>query len=273
MAGTYQIIGLKGKGGRLGDAVVRYLVQALLPGALIVILVVLWQMADRLFGIPPYLLPPPSDFLPQFWNNADLLWHHTWATALVALSGFAIGAILAIPLALAIASYPTFGSGIYPLLNILQITPKTIVAPLLIVWLGIGYGPQIALTVVMTFFPILVDSVLGFRAMDPRLYYIATSTGASPLQTFRYFRWPAALPYIFSGLKIGMVSAVTGVVVVEYIASNRGLGYLTLWASSRFDMPVMFAAIFMTALLGLAFNLILASLEFVLMPWTWREVR
>ena len=109
--------------------------------------------------------------------------------------------------------------------------------------------------------------------MDPRLYYIATSTGATSFQTFRYIRWPAALPYIFSGLKIGMVSAVTGVVVVEYIASNKGLGYLTLWASSRFDMPVMFAAIFMTALLGLAFNLILASLEFVVMPWTWREPR
>ena len=182
--------------------------------------------------------------------------------------------MLAIPLALTIASYPTLGRGIYPLLNILQIAPKTIVAPLLIVWLGTGFGPQIALTVVMTFFPILVDSVLGFKSMDPRLYYIATSTGAtSAWQTFRYIRWPAALPYIFSGLKIGMVSAVTGVVVVEYIASNQGLGYLTLWASSRFDMPVMFAAIFMTALLGLAFNLILASLEFVVMPWTWREPR
>ncbi|MBL8580845.1 MAG: ABC transporter permease subunit, partial [Rhizobiaceae bacterium] len=111
----------------------------------------------------------------------------------------------------------------------------------------------------------------GFRSVDPRLNYITRSTGASAMQTFRYVRWPAALPYIFSGLKIGMVSAVTGAVVVEYVASNQGLGYLTLYASSRFDMPVMFAAIFATALLGLAFNLALASLEFVLMPWTWRE--
>lgn len=251
----------------------RHLTDFLLPAALILALVVVWQMADRWFGIPPYLLPPPSQFLPQFWQNAGLIGYHTGATAFVTLSGFAIGTLLAIPLALLIASYPTLGNGIYPLLNILQIAPKTIVAPLLIVWLGTGFGPQIALTVVMTFFPILVDSILGFRSIDPRLNHIARSTGASAFQTFRYIRWPAALPYVFSGLKIGMVSAVTGAVVVEYIASNRGLGYLTLYASSRFDMPVMFAAIFMTALLGLVLNLLLASLEFVLMPWTWRAAR
>ena len=111
MAGPYRIVGLKGKGERLRSAAVRHVAEALLPGALIVMLVVIWQMADRLFGIPPYLLPPPSDFLPQFWSNAGLLWHHTCATALVALSGFAIGTLLAIPLALAIASYPTLGRG------------------------------------------------------------------------------------------------------------------------------------------------------------------
>lgn len=241
-----------------------------MPLTLVLLLIAIWQMADRLFGIPPYILPRPSDFLPQFWLSPAVLWHNTWATAYVTLAGFIIGASLAIPLALAIASSRTLEQGIYPLLTILQIAPKTIIAPLLIVWLGTGFGPQIALTVVMTFFPILVDGILGFKAIDPRLYHIARSTGASRLQTLRYIRWPAALPYIFSGLKIGMVSAVTGAVVVEYIASNQGLGYLTLWASSRFDMPLMFAAIFATALLGLAFNLILGSLEFVLMPWTRR---
>jgi NitT/TauT family transport system permease protein len=91
--------------------------------------------------------------------------------------------------------------------------------------------------------------------------------GASRLQRFRFIRLPAAMPFIFSGLKVGMVSAITGAVVVEYVASNAGLGYLTLWASSRFDMPLMFAAIIATAILGLLFNLILVSLEFLLMPW------
>jgi NitT/TauT family transport system permease protein len=238
-----------------------------LPTLLIATLLGCWQLSDSLFGIPVYVLPRPSDFLAQFWTNAALLWRHALPTGLIILGGFLAGTLLAVPLALAIISSRTLIKGFYPALVVLQIAPKTIIAPLLIVWFGTGWLPQLALTVIMTFFPILVDSIAGFRALDPRLHYLADSMGASHLQRFRFIRLPAAMPFIFSGLKVGMVSAITGAVVVEYIASNAGLGYLTLWASSRFDMPLMFAAILATTILGLLFNLILVSLEFLLMPW------
>jgi NitT/TauT family transport system permease protein len=156
-------------------------------------------------------------------------------------------------------------------LVILQIAPKTIIAPLLIVWYGTGSLPKLVLTTLMTFFPILVDSMAGFRSIDPRLYQITASMGASGRQTFRAIRVPAAMPYIFSGLKIGMVSAVMASMVVEYIGSGEGLGYLTLYAFGRSDVPLMFAAILTTALLGLLFTSVLVSTERLLMPWLRRS--
>ena len=245
------------------DRAETFLFPALLIGGLLA----LWQLSDLLFGIPAYLLPRPSDFVAQFWTNYPLLWRNLLPTAAIVLGGFLIGAVVAVPLAFAIISSRVLEKGLYPALVILQIAPKTIIAPLLIVWFGTGWLPQLSLTVVMTFFPILVDSITGFRAVDERLYLVARSMGATPLETFRYIRLPAAMPAIFSGLEIGMVSAITGVMVVEFVASNAGLGYLTLWASSHLDMPLMFAAILTTAFLGLLFNMILVSFEMILMPW------
>ena len=239
----------------------------LLPALLIGGLLGLWQLSDVLFGLPEYMLPKPSDFVGQFWANYPLIWRNLLPTAAIILGGFLVGTVVAVPLAFAIISSRVLEKGLYPALVILQIAPKTIIAPLLIVWFGTGWLPQLALTVVMTFFPILVDSIAGFRAVDERLYLVARSMGATPLETFRHIRLPAAMPAIFSGLKIGMVSAITGVMVVEFVASNAGLGYLTLWASSHLDMPLMFAAIMTTAFLGLLFNVVLVSFELLLMPW------
>jgi NitT/TauT family transport system permease protein len=241
--------------------------RVLLPTILIIGFLGIWQLSDAVFGIPVYILPRPSDFIEQFWINYPLIWRNALPTARVILGGFLVGTALAVPLALAIASSRALEKGLYLLLVILQIAPKTIIAPLLIVWCGVGWVPQLVLTIVMTFFPILLDSMTGFKAMDSRLSYIAQSAGASRFDTFRLIRLPAAMPYIFSGLKIGMVSAITGAMVVEYVASNAGLGYLTLWASGHLDMPLMFAAVLTTAFLGLLFNVVLVSLEVLLMPW------
>src|SRR6185369_7481561 len=150
----------------------------LLPALLIGAVLGLWQLSDTLFGIPAYLLPRLSDFIAQFWTNYPLIWRHLLPTAAIILGGFLIGTVVAVPLAFAIISSRILEKGLYPVLVILQIAPKTIIAPLLIVWFGTGWLPQLALTVVMTFFPILVDSIAGFRAVDERLYLVARSMGA-----------------------------------------------------------------------------------------------
>lgn len=241
--------------------------RIIVPTLAVCIFLGIWQLSNGLFGVPVYLLPRPTDFLGEFiWNHA-VIWRNAIATSSIILGGFVIGTAVAIPLALLIVGSTFLQRGLYPLLVILQIAPKTIVAPLLIVWFGTGSASKLMLTTAMTFFPILVDSMTGFRAVDPRLYYLSRTMGATQIQTFFRIRLPAAMPHIFSGLKIGMVSAVTGSMVVEYIGSNNGLGYLTLYALSHFDMPLMFAAILATALVGLVFNAALVSAERLLMPW------
>lgn len=245
----------------------RHVGWAILPLLTVAALLLLWQGSNAIFKIPLYMLPRPSDFFGEFVRNHALIWRHTVPTGSVIIGGFLLGTAIAIPLALLIVSNRSLEKGLYPVIVILQMAPKTIITPLLIVWLGIGLAPQLALTTIMTFFPILVDSIAGFKATDPRLFYITRSMGASRYDTFRFIRLPAAMPHIFSGLKIGMLSAITGSVVVEYVGSNAGLGYLTLWASSHMDIPLMFAAIIATAFLGFFFNAVLVSLEHVVMPW------
>jgi NitT/TauT family transport system permease protein len=256
---------------RRGRAFAWRVFHFLLPLLTVAALLLLWQGSKAIFGIPVYMLPRPSDFLGEFVKSGALIWKNAIPTAAMIIGGFIIGTVIAVPLGLLIASNRNLERGVYPAIVVLQVAPKTIITPLLIVWLGIGLAPQLALTTVMTFFPILVDSIAGFKATDPRLFYIAKTMGASPYDTFRHVRLPAAMPQIFSGLKIGMLSAVTGSVVVEYVGSNAGLGYLTLWASSRDNMPLMFCAIIATAFLGFFLNAILLSCERLLMPWMRRE--
>jgi NitT/TauT family transport system permease protein len=119
----------------------------------------------------------------------------------------------------------------------------------------------------MSFFPILVDSMSGFRAVDPRLAYITRSMGASEWQAFRCIRLPAAMPHVFAGMKIGIVKAVEGVIIAEFIASNEGLGFMIMRASSFMDMTLLFSGLIAAALVALVFNGLLLATERILMPW------
>ena len=124
----------------------------------------------------------------------------------------------------------------------------------------------------MCFFPVLVDSMSGFRAVDPRLTYITRSMGASELQTFRYVRVPASMRYIFAGMKIGIVKAVEGVIIAEFIASSAGLGFMIMRASGFLDLTLMFSGLIAMAVVALVFNGLLLSAERLLMPWAKQNV-
>lgn len=240
----------------------------ILPPALVLVaFIVTWQFSSDWFGIPVYLLPAPGDFMGRFVSDRGVLAYNFAATGYVVAIGFAFATLIAIPLGLAIASYPALKRSLFPLIVFFEIIPKTITAPLLIVWFGFGFTPRIGLTIIMTVFPILVNSIAGFSSINPRLHFITQSMGASPWQTFRFIRLPAALPYIFSGMKIGMVYAVSACITVEFIGANEGLEVLILSASSYMDMALMFAAVFATAILAMLLTGILLGLETVMMPW------
>ncbi|PSM16799.1 ABC transporter permease [Nitratireductor sp. StC3] len=246
-----------------------------LAGPVIVIAAIgtLWSVANVLFDIPRFLLPSPQDVWVAMVKNVGLLLEQTWATLRVILIGFVISVMIGVPLGYAIVASPRAERTVYPIVVALQFFPKTIIAPLLIVWFGIGIFPKSILVMLMSFFPILVDSALGFRAMDSRIYLVSASMGASPRQTFWRFQFPSALPEIITGMKTSMIYAVIAVIVAEYVGSNDGIGYLILTSSARMDLDLVFAGIIAASLLGVMLSLVMGQLERVLLPWMPHEDR
>lgn len=233
----------------------------------VTILMGVWEILIRVLDVPLWLVPKPSDFIGRLFSDYALIAGHAWATSITIVLGFALGVLIAVPLALIIVSVGTFERGLYPVIVFLNIMPKTVIGPILIVWFGIGPLVSVLIVFLMCFFPVLVDSMSGFRAVDPRLYYITRSMGASRWQTFRYLRLPASMGYIFSGMKISIMKAVEGVIIAEFIASNEGLGYMIMRASSFMDMTLMFSGLIAAAIVALIFNGTMAAVERLLMPW------
>ena len=148
-----------------------------------------------------------------------------------------------------------------------QLVPKIAIAPLFLVWFGFGMESKVVLTLLMTFFPLLLASISGFQILDTRLLYLTRSMGASLWQTFRYLRFPAALPVIFSGLKTAATIAATAAIVAEFVGANEGLGYLLLQGTSRLDTELIFSLLLLLTLIGIALNYIVEAVEYVLTPW------
>jgi len=246
----------------------RDLFQAVgLPLLSFVALIAFWEFAISAFQVPEYIVPAPSKFFARFYEARQLLWDHSRVTGGEVLAGFALAAVVSVPLALAIASVKVVERALYPLIIFLQLIPKIAVAPLFIVWFGFGPFPKVLLTFLLCFFPILVDSMTGFKSLDPRLLYLTQSMGARPWQTFVFIRLPAALPFIFSGLKVAIVLAVTGAIVAEFVGSNAGLGYLLLRASSNLDTALTFAVLIALSVMGLALSYGVEAAEQLVMPW------
>ncbi|MET0844015.1 MAG: ABC transporter permease [Mycetocola sp.] len=238
-----------------------------LPTVAFIVSIALWQLIVVAFKIPPYILPAPTVVFESFIEELPTLWDASLVTGSEVLLGFLLAAVISIPLAYLIASVPIVEITLYPLIVVLQTIPKIAVAPLFIVWFGFGLLPKVLLTFLLCFFPILVDSLTGFKALDPRLLYITKSMGASGLQTFSYVRMPAALPFIFSGLKVAIVLAVTGAIVAEFVGSSAGLGYVLLRASANLDTALMFAVLVALSIMGLVFAYAVEFAERLVAPW------
>lgn len=231
-------------------------------------LLILWQVVVRAFDVPIYVLPAPTDFFASLVSERARLLRHGLITTQLILIGFVAGAVPGIVLAYLIATFRLAAQVLYPLVVFIQGLPKVTLAPLMLVWFGFSDLPKILLTALITFFPVLVDSVTGFKSIDRRHYYLSRSVGASWWQTFRLFELPTAAPFIFSGLKITIVVSVTVVIVVEWLNSQNGLGYLVLRAMDSNDTPLIFAILVVGSLIGVLLSALLAAFERLLLPWT-----
>jgi len=239
----------------------------LYPLATFSLLLLAWQFLVRLFGVPEYILPVPSEFLVKLVQSRALIGEHTLVTSTEIVLGFLIAAAIGVPLGLMIVSLKFLERSLYPLILFFQLIPKIAIAPLFIVWFGFGPFPKILLTFLLCFFPTLVASMTGFRALDERVLYISRSMGASAWQTFRYIRLPAAMGHIFGGFKVSVVFAATGAIVAEFVGANAGLGYLLLRATSYLDMPLIFAVLVALSAIGILFSYAVQLLERLFMPW------
>lgn len=239
----------------------------LLPPLTFVAIVALWSWSITALAIPAYLLPRPGAVFSRVIGEAGMLWLHAKVTLTEILLGFGLTVVLAIPLGLVIALSPLAKQILYPPIMLLQLVPKIAVAPLFLVWLGFGIESKVLLTTLMTFFPLLIASISGFQILDARLLYLTQSMGASTWQTFRYLRFPAALPVIFSGLKTSATIAATAAIVAEFVGANQGLGYVLLRSTSTMDIELTFAVLVVLTVIGIIINYAVEFAEWAMTPW------
>ena len=238
-----------------------------MPALVFVALIALWWAAVAILKAPAYLLPPPEDVLPRIVTSRVSLWNHSLVTLQEIFLGFGLSVVTAIPMGLLIALSPAAKRMLYPLLMFIQLVPKIAIAPLFVVWVGFGMTSKVLLTLLLTFFPLLLASMAGFQILDQRLLYLTRSMGATFWQTFRYLRFPAALPVIFGGLKTSATIAATAAIVAEFVGANKGLGYILLQATGTLDTTYVFAILFLLTIIGLALNTIVEIAEYFMTPW------
>ena len=240
---------------------------SLLPPAIFAAMIGLWSASVAVFEIPAYLLPGPAAVFNRIVTDAAMLWQHSLVTLTEVVLGFGLTLVTAIPLGLAIALSLLAKQVLYPPLMFMQLVPKIAVAPLFLVWLGFGLESKILLTTLMTFFPLLLASISGFQILDARYLYLTRSMGAGGWQTFRYLRFPAALPVIFSGIKSSATIAATAAIVAEFVGANRGLGYVLLRGTSTMDIELTFAVLVVLTFIGIAINYAVELSEWLMTPW------
>lgn len=227
----------------------------------------IWAASVHVFDVPPYLLPAPDGVFRLLISDAGMLWANTKVTLIEVVFGFGLTLLTAIPLGLVIALSPLAKQILYPPAMLLQLVPKVAMAPLFLVWFGFGIESKVVLTLLMTFFPLLIASISGFQILDQRFLYLTKSMGANTWQTFRYLRVPAALPVIFSGIKTSATIAATAAIVAEFVGANEGLGYVLLRGTSTMNMELTFAVLVILTIMGLAINYVVEFSEWLLTPW------
>jgi NitT/TauT family transport system permease protein len=259
--------GQAGKGRSRSVRLLLRLGWGVLPPLTFIAIVALWSASIAVFRIPAYLLPGPGSVFSRIVSDAPMLWSHSLITLTEILLGFGLTVVTAIPLGLAIALSRVARQVVYPPLMLMQLVPKIAVAPLFLVWLGFGMESKVLLTVLMTFFPLLLASISGFQILDDRFLYLTQSMGASRWQTFRYLRFPAALPVIFSGIKSSATIAATAAIVAEFVGANRGLGYVLLRGTSTMDIELTFAVLVVLTIIGIVINYAVELWEWLMTPW------
>jgi len=241
--------------------------RLLLPLVVIAALVAIWDLAIRVLQIPPYMIPTPGSVGQALVKERARLADNALPTILESLGGFALGNLVAIAAAVAFVYNDTLQRALYPVAVAVRTLPIVAIAPILVLMLGNGYAPKVAIAALITFFPTLVNMVEGLESADPQALELMHVLSASRAEIFRYVRWPSSLPYLFSAMRIASTSSVLGALVAEWIGTNKGLGYLIVLTTYDFRTALLYAAMVVTSAIALAFFFLVSILEWRLVRW------
>jgi NitT/TauT family transport system permease protein len=239
----------------------------ILGGGSMLVFLLLWEAAVHLLKVRPITLPPPSAVIAELAR--EWLWYldHAYYTLLTTLGGFALSVVLGVGVAMLLVGSRTFEDTVYPVIVGLNSVPKVAVAPLFVIWMGTGYEPKIAMAFLISVFAVLVDAAHGLRSVPQDVLDLGRVLKGSPLDFFLKVRLPSALPSILTGMKVAIALSLVGAIVGEFVASQRGLGYVILSAQGTFDTARVFAAVLLLAILGLLLYGTVAWAERKATPW------
>lgn len=228
---------------------------------------VIWELLVRLMHVRPITLPPPSAVMSELFGEWRFYLDHAGYTLLTTLAGFILAAFIGVLLATMLVGSTLFEHTVYPLIIGLNSVPKVAIAPLFVIWLGTGSEPKIAIAFLIAVFAVIVDAVHGLRSVPGDVLDLGRVLKGSRLDFFFKVRLPGALPSILAGMKVAISLALVGAIVGEFVASQRGLGYVILSAQGTFDTTRVFAAVVVLAIMGLGLYGALAWAERRLTPW------
>lgn len=258
------------RGSRLESAFQR--VRSLsLPIAILAALVAAWEIWVQVGDVPKWQLPAPSAVAVELAESRALLWDHT----LVTLKEVALGFLAALAAGVILAALITYSrimeSSIYPIVIASQTVPVIAIAPLLLIWVGYGIEPKIIIVALISFYPIAVNTVDGMKSADPDMVSMMRTLGASRWQIFSKLQVPSSLPFMFSGIKIGISVSVIAAVIGEWVGASAGLGYLITYSQPLFLTARVFAAIVLLSVMGISLFALASLLERIMLPWYHTE--
>ena len=236
---------------------------------LVLLALAIWHSYVAGFDVSPFILPRPGAVI-DAWRElltTRSTWWHSWATIYETLAGFGFALVAGVVLGAVLGKIPWLERTLNPFIVASQVVPKVALVPLFVVWFGFGPTTKILLAAVLAFFPIFTNTLLGVKSVDLGHRDVMTSLNTSRLQRFRHLELPSALPYIITGMEIGIVLAIIGAVVGEYLGGNRGLGYLLIAKMNAYETDSLFAVIIHMTILGFVFYFGIGALRRFLIPW------
>ena len=251
----------------------RELAGWLIPIFMLFLTFLIWEIWVWIDDTPAWFLPAPSAIVDEAITSRALLWEHTWTTLQEVLLGYMIALVVGVTTALLIAFSPIAERTVYPIIVASQAIPIIALAPILLIWFGFGMTPKVIVVVLLCYFPIAVNMADGLRAADTDALNLLRSMGASRWQVMRIVRIPSSLPYLISGARIAAAVSVIGAIVGEWVGASSGLGYLMTRAASQFLTARLFAAVAISAFVGIGLFVIVALVGRLLAPWAGEQGR